>query len=102
LRYRAVAVRGVSGRVRRNSFSGLVMLPRCAQGTSVCALSGEAAGKQTMPGSVRQSATPAQNTPARLERAVEGCLSACNMMEMQSPGVLLLRHSREVGLYPSE
>jgi len=62
---RAAAVRGVSGEDRRNSFSGLVMLPRCVRGTSVCALGDWAAGKQTMPGSVRQSAAPARNTSDR-------------------------------------
>ncbi len=84
---KAVAGRDVSGRGRRNFFSGLVMLPRCVRkhrfalraagqrGASFCTLGVQAAGKQTMPGSVGQLATPARNAPARsrLRFGREGC-----------------------------
>jgi hypothetical protein len=64
--------RGWAETERRNSLDGLVMLPRCVQRTSMCALDGQAAGKQTMPGSVRQSTPRLRPTPTMLGDNAEG------------------------------
>ena len=66
---RAVAIRSIPVKPRRNSFAGLVMLTRCVAARE--AVAGRLATvQQTMPGSIRQSARLDRDEPDRLVRRV--------------------------------